>query len=130
MKAKDLVLKVVNQTDDGKFKFLEFSPCMDNEKLVKYILADAEILRPTGEKDINGKEIYEGDIVEFITERYHDNNKILYPKVFRSEVIYSDGGFVITENNHLDTWLAAMTQGKDILIEVIGNKFENPELIG
>lgn len=101
MKAKDLVLKVVNQTDDGKFELLEFSPCMDNEELIKYILADAEILRPTGEKDIKGKEIYEGDIVEFITE-----------------------------SNYLDTWLAAMTQGEDILIEIIGNKFENPELIG
>ena len=48
MKAKDLVLKVVNEIEEGKFEFNDFKPYMSYESFIGCILADAEILRPTG----------------------------------------------------------------------------------
>lgn len=75
---------------------------------------DCELLLYTGLKDRNGKEIYEGDIVELevLTEpiRYRGT----YWELKRYAVEYKDQGY-IPEN--LDESV------------VIGNIFENPELL-
>lgn len=105
---------------------LDKDPTLKETKILESFNYD--LMQYTGEKDVSGKEIYEGDIVEFITERYHGTKEV-HPKIFRSEVRYIEGGFVITESNEWDTWLCAMTQGKDMLIEVVGNIFENKELL-
>ena len=64
----------------------------------------AEVMQFTGLKDKNGKEIYEGDIVKNID------------RVF--EVTFKDGYFSIIHNK------------KGLLYcEVIGNKYENSELL-
>ena len=74
---------------------------MDNLKLMQF----------TGLKDKNGKEIYEGDIVEF-EEQLH---KEVYTAI-------TDYGF------HYHPFIIGGTHlPKDC--EVIGNKFENPELL-
>lgn len=72
-----------------------------------------------GLKDKNGKEIYEGDIVNF--EHY---NKIFKDKIYY--IIYENCNFVIKSKEGDNFWIGS----KSILnIEIIGNIHENPELI-
>jgi uncharacterized phage protein (TIGR01671 family) len=84
----------------------------------------------TGLKDKNGKEIYEGDIVEFTWFDYVGSDTQfkglvkyrsgLYEiwKNDKTEFFGSDGAFIL---NHV--WL------QDEEFEVIGNIYENPELL-
>ena len=69
---------------------------------------DVELMQYTGLKDKNGVEIYEGDIVE--TEDYYVGNKIM---VKGRKQIIDDIRFC----------------GKLIPCKVIGNVYENPELV-
>ena len=75
----------------------------------------------TGLKDKNGKEIYEGDIVESIS------GKIGYVIFLQQEM-----GYVVVWDN-CDTRLGHRNRGGgyeyDESIEVIGNIHDNPELV-
>ena len=83
---------------------------------------DVEIELPTGLKDKNGKEIYMGDILKFRGRFY--------------EVVFDDYGQFCLDNkkyhwlenrysfNSVNIW-----KGDEILVEVIGNIHENPELL-
>ena len=75
----------------------------------------------TGLRDKNGKEIYEGDIVESIS------GKVGYVIFLQQEM-----GYVVVWDN-CDTRLGHRNRGEgykcDGSIEVIGNIYDNPELI-
>ena len=75
-----------------------------------------DIMLYTGLKDKNGKEIYEGDIVEFKVYWYED---VLKPtKRITATVIFKDGCFLA------NTFFIDRPD-----MEVIGNIYENPELL-
>lgn len=69
-----------------------------------------DLMQYTGLKDKNGKEIYEGDIVKFV------NLTALLDSPYPFEVEWDQQGY----------WNIA---GYDFELEVLGNIYENPELL-
>lgn len=73
-----------------------------------------EYMQYTGLKDWNGKEIYEGDI---LSDEAYQNVK--------GEVYFEDGSFMVDLGNNRPLF----EDMQDYKLEVIGNIYENPELI-
>lgn len=76
----------------------------------------------TGLLDKSGKEIYEGDILRFTSPEADIEGKPVYDYY---KVIFRNGGFKIV-------WLKdekQETEGADEDLEVIGNIYQNPELL-
>jgi len=91
---------------------------------------DLEVMEYTGLLDKNGKEIYEGDIVKH-------NGTV---KIQTLIIAFHDGAFCIGKDGIRDTafksWVTlrdAMGQASrmktKLYLEVIGNIYENPELL-
>lgn len=84
------------------------------------------LIQCTGLKDKNGKLIYEGDILKFKVladfEAFGTNKK--YVEII-APVIYEYGGFFIEQSEN-SIFLGQLPMSE---IEVIGNIYENPELL-
>lgn len=79
----------------------------------------------TGLTDENGTKIFEGDVVR-ISEDYYDG--LHYSG---NEVYYSDGAFCVEyETPEYDVTSIGFLVREGVEVEVIGNIYDNPELIG
>ena len=88
-------------------------------------LGEVELMQFTGLKDKNGKEIFDGDILKIQTSDFY-SKKI--NDEYISQVCFSRGGFfVLTDSHHTDFCLWGKSTAT---MEVIGNLYENPELLG
>lgn len=79
--------------------------------------SDVELMQSTGLHDKNGKEIFEGDIVKMAKDVYSDPT---YYEIVR----HRGGAYRLESNQHgCELWL------RHTNCEVIGNIYENPELL-
>ncbi len=78
---------------------------------------DCILMQYTGLKDKNGKEIYEGDVLEWEDRRVIDSRVIEF----------SDGGFWLVGKTN-EPWRERFMPSEPTR-EIIGNIYENPELI-
>lgn len=92
----------------------------------------------SGLTDCDGTKIYEGDIVQFINTRCYD---LKYPetrtRLWRSEVVFEEGTFAISEEEHglMDTCLYAFSsefskdEAKEMQFKVVGNVHHHSNLL-
>lgn len=119
-RAWDKVRKVIRTMENptynvtgAEFKTKHFG---DLQWFFSEFVGDYELMQFTGLLDKNGKEIYEGDI---ISNQYTDN----YLVVFR------DGGFKLTPEPQGEGFVGDCSEFNCMVREVIGNVYENPELL-
>lgn len=84
-----------------------------------WIQGDGAIMQYVGIKDKNGKEVYEGDILKYLHFFYKDRELMIGEVVYDAE----STSFVC---EHKTDWMELVTSHD---IEVIGNIYENPELV-
>lgn len=89
-------------------------------------LNDCEALQYTGVNDVNGVEIFEGDIVKFKFKAYGQGSVVHYRGT--GQVVYkeTEARFVV-QTKKIDEDLKQSDYS--IKFEVVGNIYENPKLI-
>jgi len=84
---------------------------------------DVILMQSTGLKDKDGKEIFEGDIVQF--EDCHEVSDFLY--INTGIIEWCQGGFHVT--NRDSVLMEDLLDGDSLDVTIIGNIYENPELL-
>lgn len=100
--------------DDGSIAYL----LSEEDDMPPYSEDEVEIMQFTGLKDKNGREIYEGDVLD-IGLLNQDGNPVLAPVSYEAYL----AGYVLYNEGH------GIWQRIGGGCEVIGNIFENPELL-
>lgn len=119
-------------TEEGKAMYYDAYPFKDDTLLLSYDgiafdevpASDFILMQSTGLKDKNGSEIFEGDIVKYKSDCYTYTEEVAYNKNF--------AGFGVRDANTdiiLTFWVLAENIDLSSL-EVIGNIYQNPELLG
>jgi uncharacterized phage protein (TIGR01671 family) len=97
-------------------------------------IAFKKLMQFTGLKDKNGKEVFEGDIVSgtvsmMVGYDIHTGGEEMSDEPFKSHVEWRDGAMEINIQPY-DSWLSlGEVKAQEIEYEIIGNLYENPELI-
>ena len=119
-------------TEEGKTMYYDVYPFKDGTLLLSYDgfafdevpASDFILMQSTGLKDKNGKEIFEGDVVKYKSGCYTYTEEVAYKKNF--------AGFGVRDANTdiiFTFWVLAENVDLSSL-EVIGNIYQNPELLG
>ena len=120
--------------EDGRARICESHTdifCYEKDKsiiqTVAHMVAPSTIGQFTGLTDKNGKKIFEGDIVRVLGNQQVDDWKNVD---YVALIAFLDGGFcaidgTVEEHGFRRYALARM----DFSLEIIGNQFDNPELL-
>ena len=110
---------------DGHYKMSAFFGRYETQYLDKPEY-NPDIMMWTTLLDNTGKEIYHKDIIEITERRYFCGGKIGLQTIrFRSVVCWEDGSYVFSTTQENDSPLVVTDN-----IRVIGNLWDNPELVG
>ena len=101
----------------------EFNGRLKTVHALKRSFDEVVVMQSTGLEDKNGVEIFEGDYLSLII--FEAN------KEYKGEVVFSKGSFCLTVQikGHEYTVPFHEMSEVDILLEVLGNIHENPELV-
>jgi uncharacterized phage protein (TIGR01671 family) len=112
-----------NQSISKPFQIFE-----GHTALLDYFFKVSPLMQYTGLKDKNGKEIYEGDIVE-AHSHYFDGN-FDADNNFRAQVKFSEWASLgLADIKNGDWYEFFDTSHLEEPCEIIGNIYENPELL-
>lgn len=112
----DKIDKELYLVDEINFNRGEFESIGDGITFLRGA-SEVELMQSTGLKDKNGKEIFEGDIVEMAKDVYSDPT---YYEIVR----HRGGAYRLESNQHgCELWL------RHTNCEVIGNIYENPKFL-
>jgi uncharacterized phage protein (TIGR01671 family) len=89
------------------------------------------IMQSTGVCDIDGQKIYEGDVLEKTKGELEGKIPDKFKKVVgnRKRVEFKDGSFVLKRSNASDSYRLSSLIIRYYGFKIIGNVFENPELL-
>lgn len=85
---------------------------------------DATLMQSTGLKDKNGKEIFEGDVIAIEVD---DTGTPINARVFQNSKIGVLMFYVFEDNE--DVPMVELLEDNSVAFEIIGNIYENPELL-
>lgn len=85
---------------------------------------DLNLMQSTGLKDKNGKEIFEGDVIAIEVD---DTGTPINARVFQNSKI-GVLMFHVFEDNE-DVPMVELLEDNSVAFEIIGNVYENPELL-
>ncbi len=109
---------------NGKERHYIFTDCEEypGNEFIGYKEVNPETVGQfTGLTDKNGKQIFEGDIV---------NGLFLFGMEIKAVVAFQDGAFGLQWNRGNVTEFSAFTSICNVTYEVVGNIHDNPELLG
>ena len=119
-------------TDEGKVMYYDVYPFKNDTLLLSYDeiafdevpASDFILMQSTGLLDKNGKEIYEGDIVKYEAGCNTVTEEVVYDKNFAGFGVKDADAVIIFTFGELAEDIGLHS------LEVIGNIYENPELVG
>lgn len=92
-----------------------------NNVYFSYAVETETVGQFTGLKDINGKEIYEGDVCKIYFNYCSDKIGVVY---------FENGCFYVDDKHPSGNLpLKSFREGENNTLEVIGNIYDNPELL-
>ena len=119
-------------TEEGKVMYYDVYPFKNDVLLLSYDeiafdevpASDFILMQSTGLKDKNGSEIFEGDIVKYEAGCNTVTEEVAYDKNF--------AGFGVrdADTDIIFTFLQLADVVDLISLEVVGNIYQNPELLG
>lgn len=102
--------------DEVSEKMLNWNEFLDTNMKNTFIAPESTgliLMQYTGLHDKNGKEIYEGDIVKY--------------ENMTGKIMFFNGSFILSDLEETEEWELGVINED---IEVIGNIYDNPELLG